>query len=102
MIVSVHKDGDTMDTINLFLNMNYQDSIYKKNISFYLDKFVGFNVNPDDVCYQKISANGIDTFLVVLKHQYDLTCRRNGRNYNRPCQHQREVSSEDYMFLYHY
>ena len=56
-----------MITRNIFVNTDYKESIYKKNISFYLAKFVGFNVEEHDVSYHKISVNGIDTYLVVLK-----------------------------------
>lgn len=56
-----------MYTKDVFKNSSYNDIVYKNNISYYLKQFVGFNVSINNVPLYKISIDGIDSYIIILK-----------------------------------
>lgn len=56
-----------MYTKDVFKNSSYNDIVYKNNISYYLKQFVGFDITISNVPLYKISIDGIDSYIVILK-----------------------------------
>ena len=68
-----------MYTKDVFKNSSYNDIVYKNNISYYLKQFVGFDVTISNVPLYKISIDGIDSYIVILKDDIKRLYGSNGK-----------------------